>query len=254
MTPVRMGAPGLPDADDADTCIKEEIILEPAGVVLHVIDVKSLPGARYAYIAGVKEDTLAAIASLGLDFEELGDHQIEHGDLEVFDAIVVGPKAYNLREALSANAHRLLDYVDKGGVLIVQYQWYGYEHRGLAPFPFKYNQPMDRVTDENAPVEFLCKQDGIFHFPNRITPEDFAGWSHDRGLAFLREWDSRYKTYLSCSDPGEKNLAGGLVGCRYGQGFYYYVGYSLFRQLPLGVPGAFRLLSNLLAAGHGLKP
>ena len=249
MTPVRMAMPGLPHAEDGLTCIKEQILLEPAQTIVHIINAHFIKEHRYAYVEGVKEDILATLKTMGLEFHHLSNHEIAHGDLDSFNAIVIGPRAYTHREILPENNHRFLEYVEKGGTLIVQYQWYGYDKPGLAPYPFKYHRPMKRVTDENSQVTILKPDAPLFHFPNPISPRDFNDWVNDRGLAFFSEWDETYEDYLSCSDPGEEPLKGGLVGCRYGRGFYFYVAYSLFRQLPAGVPGAFRLFFNLLAAG-----
>jgi LmbE family N-acetylglucosaminyl deacetylase len=251
MTPVRMGAPGLPDKNDADTCIREEYILEPAQLVGHVIDGRFIKERANAYVEGAKEELLTTLESLGVAFQRFSDHDIEHRNLGEFDVIVIGPNAYNLRGLLRENACRFLEYVRDGGTLIVQYQWYGYDRSGLTPYPFRFSQPPDRVTDENARITVLRPEDELFRFPNSIGPSDFKGWVHDRGLAFFNNWDQKYNTYLSCADPGESQQEGGLVGCRYGKGYYFYIGYSLFRQLPAGVPGAFRLFFNLLATGHG---
>jgi hypothetical protein len=208
-------------------------------------------GRANAYVEGAKEELLTTLESVGVAFQRFSDHDIEHRDLGEFDVIVIGPKAYNLRGPLRENASRFLEYVRDGGTLIVQYQWYGYDRSGLTPYPFRFSQPPDRVTDENARITILRSEDELFRFPNSIGPSDFKGWVHDRGLAFFNNWDQKYNTYLSCADHGESQQEGGLVGCRYGKGYYFYIGYSLFRQLPAGVPGAFRLFFNLLAVGHG---
>jgi hypothetical protein len=168
-------------------------------------------------------------------------------DLEQFDAIVIGPNAYLIRDQLRKNAPRLPKYVEQGGTLIVQYQGYGYQRDQFVPYPFQYNQPHDRVTSEDAPVTILEPDHFLFNQPNVITPADFDGWVHDRGLYFFGEWDKRYKPLLACSDLGEEPKKGGLLITSYGRGTYIYTGYSLFRQLPAGAPGAFRVFANLMA-------
>ena len=249
MLPVRLGTPGLPDAENAATCLKEEFILDPARVTVHLIEAIMADNRRYAYVEGTGDEELPPLLkTLGLDFQCLTNQEIAHGDLNSFDAVVIGPRAYGLRAILQENSHRFLEYVEKGGRLIVQYQWFGYDLAGYAPHPFAYRRPMDRVTDEKAPVEIVRPEDPLFHLPNPIKTEDFDGWVHDRGLGFPAQWSPQYQTYLSCSDPGEGTLEGGMIGCRHGQGLFLYLGYSLFRQLPAGVPGAFRLFFNLLAA------
>jgi hypothetical protein len=247
LTPVRRTAPGLPATEDESTCTNEEFLLSPACVTAHVVDARYPVDRNYACVEGAKEGLIDTLTSLGLCFERLSDYDIVHGDLGRFDAIVVGPNAYILRHSLRENAFRLLEYVKAGGTLIVQYQRYEYEQAGLAPYPFEYSRPHDRVTNERAPVKILRPESRLFQLPNAIGFHDFEGWVHDRGLYFLDKWDDRYVTYLSCSDPGEEPKEGGLLGCQFGRGNFVYIGYSLFRQLPAGVPGAFRLFLNMLA-------
>ena len=247
VNPVRMGAPGLPGMVDGSNCIKEEFIITPSRVTVHIIDVKVAQGLHYAYVQGAKEEIVDALRPFGIKFYLLTDAEIGHLDLSGFDAVIIGPNAYLIREELRKHASRFLEYVMGGGVLIVQYQGYLYQDQGLTPYPFRYNQPHDRVTHEDAPVEVLDPSHILFRLPNVIRSDDFDGWIRDRGLYFFSEWDKRYRTLLSCSDPGEEPFEGGLVECQYGRGTFLYTGYSFFRQLPAGVPGAFRLFLNILA-------
>jgi hypothetical protein len=251
LTPVRLDAPRAPAKGDESTCIREECIVAPALVAVNVIDARFIKERRYAYVEGAEEELGTALESMGLDFHYLTNHEIAHSDLTSFDVIVIGPKAYNLRGELRENGSRFLEFIQRGGVLIVQYQWYGYDKGGFSPYPLEFNNPVDRVTDESAPVRILEPQDPLFCHPNPITSSDFDGWIHDRGLAFPARWDERYTALLSCADPGEKQQSGGFLSCPFGKGRYYYVGYSFFRQLPEGVSGAFRLFLNLLASGYG---
>lgn len=244
LTPVQMGLPGLPD--QVSSPVKEEFILEPAQVTVHMIDAHFVKDRCYAYIEGLKEDVLSTLEAMGIKFHSLTDHEIEHRRLEDFNTIVIGPRAYTIRESLRENGHRFLEYMKKGGTLVVQYQWYGYDRGNLAPYPFRFDHPVSRVTDEQASVHISSPENRLFHSPNAICRNDFDGWVHDRGLAFFSQWDQKYTIYLSCADPGEPQQEGGLIGCRYGMGSYLYVGYSIFRQLPVGVPGAFRLFFNML--------
>jgi len=249
LTPVRMGAPGLPYPEDAATCIREEFLLTPSRVSVHMIKAQHRKGRRYACIQGAKEEMLETLISLGLNFNPLSAAEIARGQLDLYDAIVVGPNAYLLRSEVRDNAYRLLEFVKNGGTLIVQYHGFGYQRGNLAPYPFKYNAPHDRVTNERAPVTILKSDDPLFHVPNSISAADFDGWVYDRGLYFFGTWDERYTPLLSSGDPGEPEKMGGLMRCSYGKGLYLYVGYSLFRQIPAGVPGAFRLLFNILCSG-----
>ncbi len=247
LNPVRMGAPGLPHLPDASTSIREEFVVEPAEITVHIIDAKFVPGLKYAYLKGMDEEVLETLMPLGLDFDLITDDELGYSDLSLYDAIVVGPNAYLVRNELAKNASRLLDYVEQGGTLIVQYQGYGYQGRGFTPYPFKYSQPHDRVTYENAPVRILKPDLFLLNQPNLITDVDFDGWVHDRGLYFFGEWDRRYEPVISSNDPDEPAHDGGLLITNYGRGTYLYTGYSFFRQLPAGVKGAFQLFANLLA-------
>ena len=161
---------------------------------------------------------------------------------------MTGPRAYNLRPDLRANQHRLLDYVRDGGTLIVQYNWPENDLKDLAPYPMEIGR--ERVTVEEAPVSFPNPSHPLLHQPNEITERDFEGWVQERGLYFARSWDPRFEPVLASQDPGEKPLPGGMLYAKYGKGVYIYTAYSWFRQMPAGVPGAFRVFANLLSAGR----
>ena len=247
LNPVRMGPPGMPFPPDANNCVREEFVIAPAVITVYVIDVNITKDLKYAYVQGLDEDLLSTLLTLGFDFTLLSDTELRYGELKQFDAIVVGPNAYLMRDELVKNTARIRDYVEAGGTLIVQYQGYGYQDRTLSPYPFTYSRPHDRVTNENAPVEFLKPYHILLHQPNHITNADFSGWIDDRGLYFWGTWDKHYEPILSCHDPDEAPKAGGLMLTSYGRGNYIYTAYSFFRQLPAGVKGAFRLFANLLA-------
>jgi hypothetical protein len=146
-----------------------------------------------------------------------------------------------------ANNGRLLEYARGGGLVIVQYQQYAFIQGGFAPYRLTIAQPHDRVTDETAPVTLLDSTAAPFRSPNRITPEDWQGWVQERGLYFAHEWDPAYTPLLEMHDPGEAPLQGGLLIAPLGRGTYVYTGLAFFRELPAGVPGAYRLFANLLA-------
>jgi hypothetical protein len=167
--------------------------------------------------------------------------------LSRYGAIVVGSRAYETDRALVANNGRLLDYARAGGLVVVQYQQYPYVTGGFAPFPLDIARPHDRVTDETAAVTPLVPQHPVFHTPNELTPSDWDGWVQERGLYFARTWDSTYVPVMELADSGEAPLRGGLLIAPLGKGTYVYTGMSFFRQLPAGVPGAYRLFLNLLA-------
>lgn len=244
--PVRIGPPGAAGPVDETNCTRETFRMRPAVVALHVLDAVFVPTLRYGYLTGLKEEILPALSSFGLPVSVLSDDDLAFGDLTAFHAIVVGPNAYHMRQSLRDHAGRLLDYVAGGGTLIVQYQGYGYDVAGLAPFPFRFNQPHDRVTRPDAPVAILDESHPILRFPNTMTPADFEGWVDQRGLYFFGDWDSRYVPLLASQDSGEHPLRGGLLCAAHGRGSFVYVAYSLFRQIPAGVPGGLRLFANLL--------
>jgi LmbE family N-acetylglucosaminyl deacetylase len=247
VTAVRAGAPGIPAQADASNCVKEEFIFTPSQVMVHLLEVEFVPGLRYAYVLGAEEKIASSLKPFGIQFHFIQDEEFGYLDLSAFNAVVVGPNAYLVREELRKYAGRFLEYVQQGGVLIVQYQGYRYQTQNFTPYPFKFSMPHDRVTSEVAPVKLLAPDHLLFRLPNAIGEEDFADWVHDRGLYFFGQWDRRYQPLLACADPGEDPCLGGLLECQYGRGTYIYTGYSFFRQLPAGAPGAFRLFANLLA-------
>ena len=248
---VMQTAPGLGGAPDEGTCIRRQYIADPAAVEVDVIDVALHEGHRHGYVSGVGDELPRILRGLGLDVEELDDEQLGQASLGHYDTIVVGPNAFVVRDGARKAARRLLDYAHSGGTLLAQYQGYMYERIGAAPFEFSYRQPHDRVTLESSPVTILAPDHFLMRFPNRIGPADFEGWVRDRGLYFFGEWSREYQPLLASADPGEEPKHGGLLYARYGRGAYLYCGYTLFRQLAAGVPGAFRLFANLLAAPEG---
>ncbi|HXX99988.1 MAG TPA: PIG-L family deacetylase, partial [Candidatus Limnocylindrales bacterium] len=222
---------------------------EPAQCVVHAFDINVPPHLRVGYISAEGEPIPDAMRRLGIDVELLDTAALTFGDLSKYDAIVVGVRAYELRPELAEANKRLLEYVSNGGTLVVQYNRdYIWDRLQPAPYPAKIGNPNPRITDEESPVKFLKPDDPLLNRPNKITLEDFKGWVQERGLYFWSDFDARYTPLLAMNDPGEKDLAGGVVYARYGKGTYIYTGLAFFRQLPEGVPGAYRLFVNLLAA------
>ncbi len=220
---------------------------EPAQCVVHAFDVSVPEMLRVGYITAENEPIPQALERLGIRVELLDAAALAFGDLSKYDAIVVGVRAYELRSDLAAVNQRLLRYAEEGGTLVVQYER-GFVWDRLKPTPYPATiGDGPRITDENSPVRFLKPDDALLNFPNKITAKDFRGWVQERGLYFWSEFDPRYQAVLAMNDPGEKELAGGLVSARYGKGTYIYTGLAFFRQLPEGVPGAYRLFVNLLS-------
>ena len=213
-------------------------------------------GSKIGYIPGPGDDVPAALRQLGYEVTLIGDELLANlpasgAALTRFDAIVVGVRAYNTNEKLRTAQPALMAYVQAGGTLVAQYN----TNNRLAPLstpigPFPFEIGRERVTDETAPIEFLLPDQRILNIPNRISARDFDGWVQERGLYFASSWDPRYQAAISMSDPGETALSGGILSARFGKGVYIYTGLAFFRQLPAGVPGAFRLFANLLAAGQ----
>jgi hypothetical protein len=185
-----------------------------------------------------------AIRQMGIAVTELSDSEIATGDLSRYDVIVVGIRASEVRQDFSAANQRLLEFARNGGTLIVQYQRPGYAQQNMTPYPA---QMGPRTSDENAPVKILRPEHPIFNFPNKIDGEDMRGWVQERNLYNFSTFDERYTPLLETHDKGEPENSGGLVVADLGKGKYIYCSYSLFRQLPAGVPGAYRLLANMLA-------
>jgi LmbE family N-acetylglucosaminyl deacetylase len=203
---------------------------------------------RIGYVMGAGDEVPDSIRQMGCSVVMLTDADLAGTDLSGFDAIVTGVRAYDVREALRANQRRLLDYVSSGGTLVVQYNRSGERLEGLVgPYPMTFSA--QRVTVEDAPVTFTNPQSLLLNAPNKITQSDFDGWIQERGIYFASKWDAKYETVLESHDPGEKPLTGGMLVTRYGKGVYVFTGYAWFRQLPAGVPGAYRIFANLLSAG-----
>jgi LmbE family N-acetylglucosaminyl deacetylase len=200
------------------------------------------------YIMGAGDEIPAALREVGYNVTLLSDEELTLGNLQRYNVIVAGVRAYNTRLKLRASQRRLMAYVQNGGTYIVQYVTMQQgESDNIGPYPFSVSR--ERVSVEDAPVSFNDAMHPILRVPNRITQRDFDGWVQERGLYFADKWDSTYFTLLVSNDPGEPPKAGGLLTAKYGKGYYVYTGYSFFRQLPAGVPGAYRLFVNMIELG-----
>jgi hypothetical protein len=229
--------------------IRPRAVVRPSTAELRAARI-SLPAlARVGYVRGASDRVPEALQAVGVPIVLLGSDTLARGDLARYDAIVIGSRAYETEPALVANNGRLLDYVRSGGLLIVQYQQYPFVSGGFAPYRVSIARPHDRVTDETAPVTPLDPASPVLHVPNEIGPDDWQGWIQERGLYFAHDWDPAYTPLLEMHDPGDVPLQGGLLEATLGKGMYVYTGLSFFRQLPAGVPGAYRLFANLLALG-----
>ncbi|MBV9147372.1 MAG: PIG-L family deacetylase [Acidobacteria bacterium] len=223
-------------------------LYRPAAYRTTGVDVKVAPGLTVGYIVGAGDDVPQSLTNLGIIVHFLSSGDLAGGDLSRFNTIVLGVRAYAVREDLKTYNARLLDYVKNGGVVIVQYNTLEYDH-DYGPYPYKMGSNPEEVTDEHSKVEILDPANPVFSWPNRITQKDFDGWMEERGSKFLQSWDGHYQPLLETHDAGQEPQKGGLVYARYGKGVYIYNAYAFYRQLPEGVPGAYRLFANMISLG-----
>ena len=234
--------------------LEPRYLTRDAAALVRGIDVTLPAGRRVGYIMGVGDDVPAGLAQLGASVRMLGERDLAAGELGDFDAIVTGTRAYAVRADLRTYNRRLLDYVKEGGNLIVLYNTQELVPDEYAPYPAQLPANAEEVSEEDAAVEILVPGHPVFTTPNRITTADFDGWVEQRGSKFWSSWDPRYSALIAARDRGQAPQRGGWLHARYGKGHYTYFAYALHRQLPYGVPGAYRLLANLLslnAAGRG---
>jgi LmbE family N-acetylglucosaminyl deacetylase len=225
---------------------------EPNDATVHVLNLNVPAGLHIGYVAADNDPLPEVLRQLGIQVDLLDDVAISFNDLSHFDAIVLGIRAYELRPDVARANPRLLDYVKGGGTLLVQYErepfW---NNRKPAPYPATMDASkangVARTTDPNSPVQFLAPQNPLLNTPDKITMDDFKGWVQERGTYYWDTWDPRYVALLGLQDPNEPFVKGGLMYARYGKGVYIYTGLVFFRELPAGVPGAYRLFVNLLS-------
>jgi LmbE family N-acetylglucosaminyl deacetylase len=212
------------------------------------VDVKTAAGLHLGFLPGTGDDVPKALDDLGQNVRVLATSDLTRGNLSEYDAIILGTRAYAARTDLKAANGRLIEYVKNGGVLIVQYNLQEFD-RNYGPYPFTLGQNPQKVVDESSAVTLLDPASPAFTWPNRITEADFKGWVEERGHGFLQSWDEHYQPLVETHDPEQDPQKGGLLLARYGKGFYIYDALALYRQLPSGVPGAYRILANLVSLG-----
>jgi hypothetical protein len=223
-------------------------VMKPAQAELKVVDVKVAPNLTVGYVNGVGDQVPPAIEQLGANLSFIDQDELAWGDLSKYDVIVTGVRAYERRSDLRAYNRRLLDYAERGGTVIVQYNKYEFNQSQYGPYPAQVSG--NRVSDENVPVKILVPDHPAFNYPNKVGAAAWANWVQERGLYFLGEKDPKYVDLVSMTDsfqdnPGEK--LGSLVEARIGKGRWLYLGLGLWRQLPAGTVGAYELLANLLS-------
>jgi hypothetical protein len=226
---------------------------QPAQERISVVDVKVMPNQVVGYIMGAGDDIPAVLKDLDVNVHMISPEELATADLTRYSTIVLGIRAYDVREDVRKYNPRLLEYVNQGGTLVVQYNTdvQQFNQGKFTPYPAELGR--ERVTVEEAKVAILEPQEDLFDYPNIITAKDFDGWVQERGLYFMHTWDARYLPLVESHDPGEPELKGGLLQATYGRGWYLYCGYAFFRQVPNGVPGAVRLFVNLITAPNEWK-
>jgi len=228
--------------------IPYQFTLKDARAKIVYVDLKK-KGTKIGYIPGAGDNVVACLTQIGYDVTILTDEMLAKEDLSVYSAIVTGVRAYNTNDRLPVYYDRLMEYVKQGGNLLVQYNTNSFAGplagTKIGPYPFKISR--DRVTDDNAEVTFTNPQHPVLNTPNAITEKDFEGWVQERGIYFATEVDEHYETVLTMHDPNEPAHSGSLIISKYGKGNFVYTGLVFFRELPAGIPGAYRLFVNLMS-------
>ena len=227
--------------------LETRLLYRPSTISVRGIDVLVPPGLRVGYVMGAGDQIPAGLAQLGATVTLLGAGELSGANLSRFDAIMTGTRAYAVREDLKTYNQRLLDYVKAGGNLIVLYNTQEFIPNQFAPYPAQLPSSAEEVSEEDSPLEILAPLESVLNYPNQITKADFEGWVEQRGSKFFTEWDQAYTPMIATWDKGQDKQAGGWVQAAYGEGHYTYFAYALHRQIPYGVPGAFRILANLLS-------
>jgi hypothetical protein len=228
------------------------ILLQPPASLHAVCLHLAIAGQRVGYLPGAGDSIDRALAQMGYEVVSLAGKDLTPAGLKGLGAVVIGVRAFNVRTDLADHLSNLWAYVQNGGTVVEQYNTPRGLQCPLAPFTLTLNDhlPAWRVTDEHSPVTLLAPDHPALNQPNKIGPADFDGWVQERGLDFPDHWDAQLVPLLACSDPGEAPLQSGLLVGHYGRGWFVYTGLSFFRQLPAGVPGAYRLFANLVSLGQ----
>ncbi len=225
--------------------IPNQVIISTANVPLILSDIR-IAEKNIGYIEGAGDAIKEALKTMGYNVTVINIGEASIQDLNQFDAIIAGIRAYNTNVDLQNNYTKLFNYMEQGGTYVVQYNTtYGLPNKLFWPFPLQLSR--DRITSESAEMKFLKPQHQVLNYPNKITKEDFSNWKQERGLYFPGNWDENYSAILEGNDPNEEATQGALLVANYGKGKFVYTGLSFFRELPAGVAGSYRLFANLLA-------
>ena len=226
--------------------LRPYFLYTPAKYRMSGVDVKVAPGLRVGYIMGSGDDVPSSLEHLGIKVGFLTSADLASGDLSKYDVILLGVRTYAVREDLRTYNNRLLDYVKNGGVVIVEYNTPEFDH-SYGPYPYVMGNNPEEVTDEDSKVEILNPANPVFNWPNKITENDFRGWVEERGSKWMQSWDQHYEALLETHDAGQAPQKGGLLYAKYGKGIYIYNAYAFYRELPEGVPGAYRIFANMVS-------
>jgi hypothetical protein len=228
---------------------------EPVTIPVASADARVAQNIRVGYIRGFDFSLPNALNALGVESKELSVDEVKTADLQKYTSIIVDNRVYESTPGLIAANQKLLDYANAGGTLIVFYhksfEWNPDERRKRPQLaPYKLILGDERITDETAPITFLEPEHSLLNVPNKMGPQDFVGWIQERGLYYPKEWDPQYHALLQSNDPGEAPLKGGLLAADYGRGKYIYTSMVWYRELRAGVPGAYRMLANMISYGR----
>jgi hypothetical protein len=226
-----------------------------AAMAVRGIEVNVAPNLNVGYVMGVGDEVPKALEQIGVKMTMLGEQDLATGNLDGYDAILVGIRATAVRDDLKAYSKRLLEYCERGGNLIYQYQTQEFDTAPYGPYPYKLGQRAEEVSEEDSKVTILDASNPVFNWPNKITESDFNGWVEERGSKWMSTWDERYKPLLECHDREQGPQKGGMMYAQYGKGTFVYAAYAFYRQLPAGVQGGYRLFANVISlkkqARHG---
>lgn len=222
-------------------------LYRPATMAVRGVDVKVAPNLTVGYVMGVGDEIPKALEQIGVKVTMLGENDLASGNLDQFDAVLIGIRATAVRDDLKAYSKRLLEYCERGGNLIYQYQTQEFDAAPYGPYPYKLGARAEEVSEEDSKITILDPANPIFSGPNKITLTDFDGWVEERGSKWMSTWDERYKPLLECNDRQQPPQKGGLMYAQYGKGTFVYAAYAFYRQLPAGVQGGYRLFANIIS-------
>ncbi|HQR32225.1 MAG TPA: PIG-L family deacetylase [Blastocatellia bacterium] len=222
-------------------------LYRPATMAVRGVDVKVAPNLNVGYVMGVGDEIPKALEQIGVKVTMLSENDLASGNLDQFDAVIVGIRATAVRDDLKAYSKRLLEYCERGGNLVYQYQTQEFDAAPYGPYPYKLGARAEEVSEEDSKITILDPTNPIFNGPNKITLADFDGWVEERGSKWMSTWDEHYKPLLECHDREQPPQKGGLMFAQYGKGTFVYAAYAFYRQLPAGVQGGYKLFANIVS-------